>query len=153
MQSAPLPPVRRNIEVATTADHAFRVFTADMHRWWPPPCHGAEERTAMVVEPRIGGRWYDRSKSGAERQLGRVLAWEPDYRLLLTWQLRMNQTFDPNLETEIEVKFTPTGADKTLVSVEHRKLDRFGLEAEQAFAAFNGPGAWYGILEAFRDAF
>ena len=81
----------------------------------------------MVVEPRIGGRWYDRSKSGAERQLGRVLAWDPDHRLLLTWQLRMNQTFDPNLETEIEVKFTPTGAEKTLVTVEHRKLERFGL--------------------------
>ena len=107
----------------------------------------------MVVEPWIGGRWYDRSKSGAERQLGRVLAWDPDHRLLLTWQLRMNQTFDPTLETEIEVKFTATSAATTLVSVEHRKLERFGLEAEQAFAAFNGPGAWFGILEAFRDSF
>ena len=107
----------------------------------------------MVVEPWIGGRWYDRSKNGEERQLGRVLAWEPARRLLLTWQLRMNQTFDPNLETEVEVKFTSTDAGKTLVSVEHRKLERFGLEAEQAFAAFNGPGAWFGILDAFRDAF
>jgi uncharacterized protein YndB with AHSA1/START domain len=107
----------------------------------------------MVVEPRIGGRWYDRSKSGAERQLGRVLAWEPNHRLLLTWQLRMNQTFDPNLETEIEVNFTSTDGTTTLVSVEHRKLERFGLESEQAFAAFDGPGAWYGILEAFRNAF
>jgi uncharacterized protein YndB with AHSA1/START domain len=107
----------------------------------------------MVVEPWIGGRWYDRSKSGTQRQLGRVLAWELDHRLLLTWQLRMNQTFDPDLETEIEVKFTSTGTAKTLVTVEHRKLERFGLEAEQAYAAFNGPGAWFGILDAFRDAF
>jgi uncharacterized protein YndB with AHSA1/START domain len=107
----------------------------------------------MVLEPKIGGRWYDRSKSGTERQLGRVLAWDPDHRLLLAWQLRMNETFDPKLETEIEVKFTSTGADKTLVSVEHRKLERFGFEADQAYAAFNGPGAWYGILEAFREAF
>jgi uncharacterized protein YndB with AHSA1/START domain len=107
----------------------------------------------MFLEPRVGGRWYERAKSGAERQLGRVLAWEPHRRVLLTWQVRMNKTFDPNLETEVEVTFTSTESARTLVSVEHRKLERFGLEAEQAAAAFNSPHAWVGVLEAFRTAF
>jgi uncharacterized protein YndB with AHSA1/START domain len=154
MQSAALPPVRKTIEVGTTADHAFRVFTADMQKWWPPPCEGGEERTNMVVEPRVGGRWFEQIKGGGDRQLGRVLAWEPHSRLLLTWQLRLKEkTFDPNLETEIEITFTPTAPAKTLVAVEHRKLERFGLEAEQAYQAFNSPNAWVGILEAFRAAF
>lgn len=154
MQSAAIPPVRKTIEVGTTQEHAFRVFTADMHRWWPPPCNGAEERMTMTLEPRVGGRWFERGKSGIERQLGRVIAWEPHSRLMLTWQLRLkDKTFDPNLETEIEITFTPTAAGKILVAVEHRKLERFGLEAEQAYEAFNSPNAWVGILEAFRDAF
>ncbi len=153
MQSAAIPPVRKTIEVATTPEHAFRVFTADMDRWWPPPCDGADVRLAMVLEPRVGGRWYERMQSGTELQMGRVLAWEPHHRVLLTWQVRMNKTFDPNLETEVEIKFTPVAAAKTLVSLEHRKLERFGLEAEQAVAAFDSPRAWVGILSAFRDAF
>jgi uncharacterized protein YndB with AHSA1/START domain len=123
-----------------------------MHRWWPPPCNGAEERETMVLESRVGGRWYERAKNGSELQLGRVLAWGPPERVLLTWQVRMTKKFDPNLETEVEITFKSTGPAKTLVTVEHRKLERFGVEAEQAFAAFNSPQAWVGILEAFRDA-
>ena len=154
MQSAAIPPVRKTIEVGTDTEHAFRVFTAHMHQWWPPPCDGGEERTNMLLEPRVGGRWFEQMKSGEERQLGRVLSWQPHTRLLLTWQLRLKEkTFDPNLETEIEITFTSTTPGKTLVAVEHRHLERFGIEAQQAYEAFNSPYAWVGILEAFRDAF
>lgn len=153
MRSDAPPPIRKSVEVNTTAEHAFRVFTGDMHRWWPASCDPSEGRNAVILEPGVGGRWFERSTKGTERQMGRVLIWEPPHRVVLAYQVRLDRTFDPNLETEVEITFTPTASGKILVQVEHRKLENFGLQAVQAFDALNGPKAWVGILTAFQQSF
>ncbi len=34
-----VPPVRKELVVAATAEHAFQVFTAGIDRWWPRQHH------------------------------------------------------------------------------------------------------------------
>ena len=77
-------PVRKSVRVAAPQERAFEVFTAGIGRWWPKSHHiGAADLDTFVIEPRAGGRWYERGVDGSECEVGKVLAWEPPARLVL----------------------------------------------------------------------
>ena len=102
------------------------------------------------MEPRSGGRWYELGVDGSECEVGQVAAWEPPSRLLLIWQLTAEFKFDPTLETEVEVLFTPEGSG-TRVDLEHRNLERLGETAETLRQSIDSPGGWGGLLELFAQ--
>ena len=81
----------------------------------------------------------------------RVLAWEPPARIVLAWQISSDWDYDPELMTEVEVRFTPEGATRTRVDLEHRYLERYGDAEEQIRTALGGPGGWQGLLDAFAS--
>ena len=131
---------------------AFEVFPAGAGRWWPKSHHiGQAEMQDAVMEPRAGGRWYERGTDGSECEWGRVLAWEPPHRLVLAWQLNADWRYDPDLITEVEVRFTPDGQG-TRVDLEHRGLERFGAQAEAVRGQIDSEGGWPLILQLFADA-
>jgi uncharacterized protein YndB with AHSA1/START domain len=144
-------PVRRSILVDASPERAFNVFTAGIGRWWPRSHHiGAADPETFMIEPRAGGRWFERSTDGVECEIGKVLVWEPPTRLILAWQLSTAWRFDPALVTEVEVRFTREG-DKTRVELEHRNLERFGTGAEAMRQQIDGPEGWAGLLQLFAQ--
>lgn len=133
-------------------ERAFDVFTAGMHTWWPGSHKiGGADLEAAALEPRAGGRWYERDTDGSECEWGRVLSYEPPDRLVLTWQIDSRWAFDPELVTEVEVRFIADGANRTRVEVEHRKLEQFGDAAEQMRATFDSDGGWPLLLRDFAE--
>ena len=145
-------PVRKKVLVAASPEQAFRVFTEGIDRWWPREHHiGTSPLKRAVLEPRSGGRWYAISQDGSECDTGKVLTWDPPRRLVLGWQITAQWKFDPNFLTEVEVTFTPEGAKKTWVELEHRNLERFGVEAPSLREAVDGPGGWGQMLETFAS--
>lgn len=145
-------PVRRSIRVKATPARAFEVFAARMGSWWPKSHSvGTSPLREVIIEPRAGGRWYERGEDGSECEWGHVLEWEPPARLLLAWQLGADFRFDKDLVTEVELRFIGDG-DGTRVELEHRNLERFGDRAEAARATFESPGGWGGILEGYAAA-
>ena len=146
-------PVRRTLTVKAAPARAFEVFTAGIGRWWPKQHHiGAVEPETVIIEPREGGRWFERAPDGAECELGKVLVWSPPERLVLAWQLGADFRFDPELITEVELKFTPEGEGRTRVDFEHRNLERFGERAETVRSQISAPSGWPAILELFAQA-
>jgi uncharacterized protein YndB with AHSA1/START domain len=148
-----VPPVRKELVVAATADHAFKVFTDGIDRWWPRQHHiGASPLKREVLEPGVGGRWYGLSEDGTECDVGKVLVWDPPRRLVLAWQITSDWKFDPTFLTEVEVTFTAEGPKTTRLVLEHRDLHRYGL-AEPAYrGAIDSPtGGWGFILQRFVD--
>ncbi|MGO9830440.1 MAG: SRPBCC family protein [Myxococcaceae bacterium] len=142
--------VRKSVRVAASAERAFRVFTEGMDRWWPREHHiGTSPLKRAVLEPRSGGRWYAVFEDGSECDTGRVLTWEPPRRLVLGWQITAQWKFDPSFLTEVEVTFTPEGPKRTLVQLEHRNLERYGVEAPGLRTSIDGPGGWGKILQTF----
>jgi uncharacterized protein YndB with AHSA1/START domain len=145
--------IRRHVVVGVSQERAFEVFTAGMTGWWPAHHHiGSAPIAEIVVEPREGGRWYTRHEDGSETSTGFVTAWEPPERLVLTWQIGADWTYDPKLITSVELRFVAEAPDRTRVELEHRDLERFGPEAERMRQVFEAPGAWDATLAAFAAA-
>ena len=146
-------PVRRSIEVKVSQKRAFEVFTGSIAAWWPRSHHiGEADIKSITIEPRVGGRWYETGEDGVETEWGRVLVWDPYGRLVLAWQVSAAFKYDPNLETEVELSFTPTGDRETRVDLEHRNLERFGEKAEQVRTQVGSPGGWTKVLEDYAGA-
>jgi hypothetical protein len=149
--------VRKSVRVQVPVERAFSVFVEQMETWWPASHHiGDTPFQAIFVEPRVGGRWYERNAKGAEGEWGTVLAWDPPHSVRFSWHLGPGHdspdwVFDPDMTraSELEIRFLPDGAGATLVQLEHSKLERHGEGYMQLRELFDGPGAWSGILECY----
>lgn len=146
-----IAPVRRDIIVEATQARAFRVFTEEIGAWWPLASHhiGAKDPVTAIIEPRVGGRWFERATDGEECQWGTVLVWDPPARLVLAWQIGAQWKYDAALATEVEITFVALGAARTRVELEHRKLELYGETAETMRGAFDSDGGWSGMLAHF----
>jgi uncharacterized protein YndB with AHSA1/START domain len=143
-------PVRKTIRVNADVARAFEVFTASFTRWWPRSHHIA--KVAMkdaVIEPRVGGRWYEIGEDGSECEWGRVLAWEPPSRVLLAWQITRQFEYDPGCMSEVEVRFISESAGITRVELEHRNLEGLGAGADEMREKVDSPNGWTGILQLY----
>jgi uncharacterized protein YndB with AHSA1/START domain len=106
-----------------------------------------------ILEPRQGGRWYEQGVDGSECDWGRVLAWEPPHRLVVTWQINGHWQYDPDPAhaSEIEVRFSPDGPEQTTVQLEHRHLERL-VDGQGLRDGITGGGGWGALLELFAKA-
>ena len=146
--------VRREVVVEATPERAFEVFTAGFDRWWPRTHKlGEADLAEAILEPKTGGRWYERTVDGRECDWGEVLAYDPPRRLLLSWLLDPQFEIDADNPTEVEVRFTAAGPERSRVEIEHRGLERFGPDgAEKMRSAIDSEGGWQGILEGYAEA-
>ena len=141
--------IRKTLEVKAPIDRAFRIFAGRMGQWWHKE-HSVAQGTAqadVVIEPRDGGRWYEKGEDGSEHEWGRVIAYEPPNRLVLAWQLNREFKFDPEFETIVEVLFEESG-ETTIVQFEHRDLERMGEGAAEQLEAMDG--GWGMLLDLFK---
>jgi uncharacterized protein YndB with AHSA1/START domain len=144
--------VHREVTVPLTRERAFELFTARMGAFWPAEHSiGTAEIADVVVEPRAGGRWFERGIDGSECDWGRIAVWEPPDRVVLLWQIGVDWTMHPDLETDVEVTFTSDGPGRTRVDLIHRHLERYGDQAEAMRAVFDSPDGWTGTLIRFAD--
>ena len=151
-ESAAIVEVARSITVPLTPARAFDLFTGRMTDFWPKEHSiGSADLAEVVVEPRVGGRWFERGVDGSECQWGRVAVWEPARKVVLLWQIGANWQFDPDFETDVEVTFVEEGSAHTRVELRHRNLQRYGDATDQMRAIFDDPKGWAGTLGAFAD--
>ena len=143
--------IRKTITVNAPIERAFDVFASRMGEWWHKEHSIAKGTTQadVVIEPRAGGRWYEKGADGSEHAWGRVLDYDPPRRLVLAWQLNRDFVYDPNFETTVEVTFeAQDGA--TVVRFEHRDLERMGADAVQLFESMDG--GWGLLLDLYKSA-
>jgi len=141
-------PVRKSLVVKADLDRSFTVFTNRMGSWWPrSKSVGSSPQADVIVEPRAGGRWYERGQDGSESEWGKVLHWEPPARLVLAWQIDGTWKYNPPCITEVEINFTALEPLQTRVDFEHRYLERLGENAAAVRDMLNS--GWPGILELY----
>lgn len=146
--------VQRVITVDVGQERAFRAYTEEFGAWWPKEHHIAETDLAdVVVEPRAGGRWFERSVTGAECDWGRVLAYEPFARVVFGWHLDGDWAFDPDPAhaSEAELRFVPEGPDRTRVELVHRHFERHGAGAESVRGGVSSSQGYDYCLRLFTE--
>jgi uncharacterized protein YndB with AHSA1/START domain len=139
------PNVAHHVVVNAPIERAFAVFT-DQFGAIKPREHNllAVPIAETVLEPRVGGHIYDRGVDGSVCRWARILAFEPPNRLVFawligaTWQLET----DPAKASEVEVRFTAQSAQRTLVEIEHRRLDRHGPGWQSLADGVDGDAGW-----------
>ena len=146
--------VKKAIDVQAAQETAWRIFTEKMGSWWPLAYYKIGKANAVdaVIEPYVGGRWYELGEDGSVCQWGSVLNWEPHSRLVLSWDVGADWQYDPALNTEIEVLFIAEGHNRTRVELEHRHLDRYGARRDEMRRIYDTEGDWGKLLEAFARA-
>ena len=153
MSQTTIAPVRYSVTVPISAQRAFTLFTEGFSTWWIGHHIGKAELAEAVIEPRVDGRWYERGVDGTECDWGKVLAYEPPGRLVMTWQLNSEFEYDPDLShaSEVEVRFTES-VGQTTVDFEHRYIERLGAGAEELAKSVRSSGGWPGILDLYAKA-
>jgi uncharacterized protein YndB with AHSA1/START domain len=147
-----IAPIVRSVEVKAPPARAFQAFAGHIGAWWPKGMTISKAPHASItLEPRVGGRGYATDGAGNETPWGKVLVWEPPGRLVLSWEINAKWAPDPSVATEVEVTFAPSGSG-TLVTLEHRNLERLGVDAE-AYAGQVG-GGWprfLGLMASYAE--
>ena len=79
----------------------------------------------VALEPRLGGRIYERGTDGTEHEWGEITVWEPPERLGYLWHLLRDRAD----ATDVEISFRAHGSG-TRVEIEHRGWERLGADAD-----------------------
>jgi len=109
-----LEPIVHTLELRCAPATAFDAY-ADIGAWWHPSYTSCAETLAtVVIEPRLGGRVFERHRDGHEVGWGWVTAWTPPHRLAYASFLAQ----PPEHPSEIRVTFTPD-VDGCRVRFEH----------------------------------
>jgi hypothetical protein len=139
-------PLRISFDVACSADHAFKVWTSEIHTWWPPDHTVTGQAELIVLQGSVGGRIYERTADGLEHDWGQVTVWKPPTQLSYLWHLGADRA----ASTEVEIRFVDQGDVLTRVEIEHRGWERLGARGE---ARRDGNRAgWEAVLPHFIAA-
>jgi uncharacterized protein YndB with AHSA1/START domain len=140
-------PLTMSFDVACSAEHAFRVWTAGIDTWWPSD-HTVTGRAGLtiVLETGVGGRIYERTPDGIEHDWGEVTVWDPPTKLSYLWHLGADRAN----ATDVEIRFVARGANATRIVIEHRGWERLGAAGDDRKA--QNQGGWDSLLPHFRAA-
>lgn len=141
-----IEPLRMSFDVDRAPAAVFRVWTANFAQWWPTShTVGGTGDVEVVLEPRLGGRIFERAPDGAVHEWGEITRWEPPHRLGYLWHLRRDRAD----ATDVDIRFVAREGG-TRVEIEHRGWERLGADGPGWREA--NKGGWSGLLPHFIDA-
>jgi len=132
--------IHKSVKVGRPIDVAFKLFTDQIGSWWPSHTHSFIEggNATCILEPKVGGRIYERNPEGKEHTIGEVTAFEPPELIAFTWNHGEGKG-----TTQIEVRFSAIG-DRTLLELKH-----FGWENVSADETAVGYDSGWDVVLAY----
>jgi uncharacterized protein YndB with AHSA1/START domain len=106
--------IRKSIKVERPPELSFKAFCEEIGQWWPKgPSFEDKHLSDMIIENRVGGRFYEKHDDGSEYEIGRVTAYQPPSIVAFTWRA---PSWD--VVTQVQVRFIAEGSG-TRVELEH----------------------------------
>ncbi|WP_406430285.1 SRPBCC domain-containing protein [Streptomyces sp. NBC_00631] len=135
--------VSKTVMVAAGMEEAFAILVERPGEWLPPGHSFFKEPELIAIEPRVGGRYYERGADGTEVVHGTVVTFEPPHRLVMTWRMGADWRPTPDDEhaslTEFAFSADPDQSGASRVVLTHSQLHRHGPAAAAIHAALDGP--------------
>ena len=148
--------VRKQVVGSAPVEQAFTAFTERFGDFKPAEHNLLAAAIAETVfEPRVGGHIYDRAVDGSECRWARILAYEPPARVVFSWDIspQWQVETNPELTSEVEVRFVAEGPDRTRVELEHRHLARHGPGRQSVSDGVAADQGWPLYLARYADLF
>ena len=142
----PVPPIVKTVTVRAAPARAFALFADDLARWWPlPRVHTGPDPVDCAIEPRVGGRVFERAADGRETPWGTVLAYDPPHRLAFSWIVQLSA----EQEQLVEIRFTAQDVPRLRVAL------RDPADKETQFKIIDPPTGRLGPAETvhFKTSF
>ena len=135
-----IEPVMKAITVACTPEEAFRYFTAEFGMWWPIATHSVvayasefrDKPASVILEPRVSGRIFERTRAGDDHLWGSVLAWQPPARVVFSF----HPGRDAREAQTVEVTFSAASPGARVV-LTHSGWEKLSADAQQARERYN----------------
>lgn len=142
--SEPIAAIRKELILPIAPDRAFRLFTADIDRWWPLATHSVEGEDAagVSIDGRVGGLIAEASTTGRRHVWGTIQLWDPPRRFVTTW----HPGRPADAPTELEVRFEPW-EDGTRLVLEHRGWEHAAWIGDRS----NYESGWDPVLARFVE--
>jgi hypothetical protein len=132
-------PITFEYRLSCSPEQAFATYSQRIGQWWDGRyTANAETFESVTIEPRKGGRVFERHRDGTEYDWGLVTVWEPGRRLVHTFALAQ----DPANPSEVAVEFVQEGAG-TLVRFAHGGWNDANVADRKKF------GDWPVLLDRF----
>ena len=146
-KSVLIEPVVKAVKVGCTLDEAFRFFTADFGMWWPAATHSVvayasqfkDKPATVILEPRVGGRIFERTRAGEEHAWGSVLVWQPPTRVAFSF----HPGRDAGEAQTVDVTFSASPEGTTVV-LTHSGWENLSANAQRARDNYNQ--GWEGVF-------
>ncbi len=147
MSVVEISPIVKSIDVARSAGDAFRMFTAEIDKWYPLETHtrakssAGEKTIGLKVEPRVGGRVFETLNDGRELDWGQVTAYQPGAHFAMQWRLGR-----PAADaTDVSVRFEALSDASCRVTLTHENWERMGEEGAKMRENYNN--GWVTVFE------
>ena len=139
--------IEKSVHVAAPVETAFRVFTDEIHTWWPLRTHAVDtdHSETVILEGREGGRLFERTPAGDEHIWGTISTWDPPHRVGYRWHPGRGE----ETSQEVEVTFTAEG-DGTRVDVRHSGWEKLGDQMGEIVADYTA--GWDKVLGHYVEA-
>ncbi|HEY5251644.1 MAG TPA: SRPBCC domain-containing protein [Acidimicrobiales bacterium] len=142
-----IEPLTLSYEIQCPPEHAFEVWTTRLSSWWPKG-HSAsgDPETSVFLEPRLGGRIYERTSDGTEIDWGVITDWNPPHRLGYLWHIARSR----DDATNVDLAFVDLGDGTTRLEIVHTGWERLGTDGT-SFREANTAG-WSALMPRFIAA-
>jgi uncharacterized protein YndB with AHSA1/START domain len=140
-----IDPLRVELVVDCDVAHAFATWTERFSAWWPRGHSVSGDPAEVVLEPRHGGRIFERTRQGDEIDWGEITAWDPPHLLAYRWHIRRGRAE----ATDVQIRFVAVDG-RTLLEITQAGWERLGDDAHQWRDA--NAGGWSGLLPHFAAA-
>ncbi|MEV1082863.1 SRPBCC family protein [Streptomyces sp. NPDC050211] len=148
--------VRVSVTVPVPPSEAFARFTDGFADWWPEKQGFTGAPLSSVgFEGREGALWTEHTSDGDSMKWGRVLAWQPPERIVLSWELTPEWATTENVEeaSRIEVRFAAADEYSTQVTLTHSEFQRHGDGGGSMREAMASESeGWPYLLNGYRRA-
>jgi hypothetical protein len=141
-------PIQQSVHVDCPIEDAFRLFTDGFGEWWPLASYSnsGDDVEACVIEPWLGGRVFERTRSGEELLWGSIIEWNPPLCLRFTWDLSGR---DDRTQV-VDVRFN-VDADGTRVTLIHSGWETPGVAVNAL--RMDCADMWSAVLKHFFSEF
>lgn len=142
-------------KVNATREAAFAAFVDRLGTWWPRDLTWAGANLVEIgVEPKMGGRAFERAAGGTVQVWGTVLSVLRPEHIVIAWQIKMDRSPEPSPATasRIDVRLVALDPETTEVVIVHRDFPRHGEGWEAYRAAMGGKDGWPRLIGLYAKS-